>query len=114
MSISRVIAAVALLIIVMAIIAFAFMNPGERVAINLGWRSYVDVPLTLALFLAFAIGVILAGVYTIYYFVGLGLTVRRLKKKNRSLEKELLAIRNLPLEDSLEEPGAQGGKEVAP
>ena len=53
MNISRVIAAIALLIITIAIIAFAVMNPGERVAINLGWVAYENVPLILALFLAF-------------------------------------------------------------
>ena len=114
MTISRVIAAVALLIIAIAVIAFAVLNPGERVAINLGWRSYTDVPMILALFIAFVIGIVLAFIYSLYYFVDLGLAVRRLKKKNRSLEKELVAIRNLPLEESLEEPKAEAGKEVAP
>jgi hypothetical protein len=32
--------------------------------------------------------------------------VRRLKKKNKEIEKELVAIRNLPLEESLEDRGS--------
>ena len=114
MSISRVIAAIALLIIALSVIAFVVLNPGERVAVNLGWRSYTNVPMVVTLFIAFAIGIVLAFVYCLYYFVDLGLTVRRLKKKNRSLEKELVAIRNLPLEESPEESGREEGKEVAP
>jgi len=103
MNISRVIAAIALLIITLAIIAFAVMNPDERVSINLGWQTFENVPLVLALFIAFVIGVALTLLYTLYYFIDLGLTVRRLKKRNRLLEEELVALRNLPIEESFEE-----------
>ena len=40
MSLSRVIAAVVLLVVFLAIIAFAIINPGERVMIDLGWRAW--------------------------------------------------------------------------
>jgi uncharacterized integral membrane protein len=113
MNVSRVVAAVALLIITIAIIAFAVMNPGERVIINLGWVSFRDVPMILALFLAFVIGIALTLLYCLYYFVDLSLNARRLKKRNKALEAELLAIRNLPIDESLEDvqPGIR--KEVA-
>ena len=114
MNLSRVVAAVALLVITMAIIAFAVMNPGERVVIHLGWQTYTNVPMILALFMAFVIGIILTLIYSLYYFVDLGLTVRKLKSRNKTLEKELLAIRSLPLEDSPDEPEPGAGKEVAP
>lgn len=114
MNISRVIAAIALLVITMAIIAFAVMNPGERVMIHLGWGTYSNVPMILALFISFVIGIVLTLVYSLYYFVDLGLTVRKLKRQNKTLEKELLAIRSLPLEDSPDESGPGAGKEVAP
>lgn len=114
MNVSRVIAAIALLIITMAIIAFAVMNPGERVMIHLGWRTYIDVPMILALFIAFVIGIVLTLIYSLYYFVDLGLTVRRLKSKNKTLEKELLAIRSLPLDESADEVTPGAGKDVAP
>jgi hypothetical protein len=67
----------------------------------------------LALFIAFVIGIVLTLIYTLYYFVDLGLTVRKLKSRNKTLEKELLAIRNLPLEDSPDDAGPGAGKEVA-
>lgn len=114
MNLSRVVAAVALLVITMAIIAFAVMNPGERVLVHLGWQTYTNVPMILALFIAFVIGIVLTLIYSLYYFVDLGLTVRKLKSRNKTLEKELLAIRSLPLEDSPDEPGPGAGKEVAP
>jgi uncharacterized integral membrane protein len=112
MNISRVIAAIALLIITIAIIAFAVMNPGERVAISLGWVAYEGVPLILALFIAFVIGIVLTALYSLYYFVDMGLNVRRLKKRNRDLEEELVALRNLPLEEPVDESQTREGKEV--
>jgi uncharacterized integral membrane protein len=112
MNISRVIAAIALLIITIAIIAFAVMNPSERVAINLGWIGYEGVPLILTLFIAFVIGIVLTILYCLYYFIDMGLNIRRLKKRNRDLESELVALRNLPLEESMEESEPQEGKEV--
>jgi uncharacterized integral membrane protein len=112
MNISRVIAAIALLVITIAIIAFAVMNPGERVSINLGWIAYEGVPLVLTLFIAFVIGVVLTILYCLYYFIDMGLNVRRLKKRNRDLENELVALRNLPLEEPIDENEPQEGKEV--
>jgi uncharacterized integral membrane protein len=112
MNISRVIAAIALLIITVAVIAFAVMNPSERVGISLGWVAYNDVPLILALFVAFLVGIILTVLYSLYYFIDMGLNVRRLKKRNRDLEDELVALRNLPLEEPMEGNESQEGKEV--
>ncbi len=104
MNLPRVIAAIALLIVTLAIIGFAIMNAGPKIdSVNLGMGRYYDVPLVVALFVAFVVGVVVTLLYCLYYFIDLGLTVRRLKKKNKQLEKELVAIRNLPLEESLEE-----------
>jgi uncharacterized integral membrane protein len=112
MTVSRFVAAVAMLIILIAIVAFVVRNPGERVVIDLGWRVYHDVSLVYALFGAFFVGIVLTLLYTLYYFIGLGFTVRRLKKRNRDLERELIALRNLPIEESLEGEESDQGKEV--
>ena len=117
MNVSRAIAAIALLVVTIAIVAFAVMNPGERVVVNLGFRAFYDVPMILALFVAFVIGVALTLLYCLYYFVDMGLNVRRLKKRNRDLEAELVAIRNLPIEEALNGIAPLEdveGKEVAP
>ena len=117
MNVSRAIAAIALLVVTMAVVAFAVMNPGERVIVNLGFRTFYDVPMILALFVAFLIGVALTLLYCLYYFVDMGLNARRLKKRNRDLETELVSIRNLPIEEALGDIGPLGdaeGKEVAP
>jgi uncharacterized integral membrane protein len=117
MNVSRAIAAIALLVVTMAVVAFAVMNPGERVVVNLGFRTFYDVPMILGLFIAFLIGVALTLLYCLYYFVDMGLNVRRLKKRNRDLETELVAIRNLPIEEALGDIGPLEdveGKEVAP
>jgi len=103
MNVSRAIAAIALLVVTIAVVAFAVMNPGERVVINLGFRTFYDVPMILALFVAFVIGVALALLYCLYYFIDMGLAVRRLKRRSRDLETELVAIRNLPIEEALDD-----------
>ncbi len=108
MTVSRVIAAIALLIVLLAVMAFAVMNPDQRVTINLGFTKYTDVPLVWALFISFVIGILVTLLYCLYYFIDLGLTVRRLKKKTQELESELVAIRNLPVEEEFEE---QSGRE---
>lgn len=113
MNLLRVVAAIALLIVTIGIVSFAVMNPGERVTINLGTRTFEDIPLILALFIAFAIGVVLTLLYTLYYFVDLGLTVRRLKKQNKMLEDELIALRNLPLEEPVEVSKTDDRKDVS-
>jgi uncharacterized integral membrane protein len=114
MNISRVIAAIALLIITIAIIAFGVMNPSERVHISLGWVAYSGVPLILALFIAFVIGIVLTVLYSLYYFIDMGLNIRRLKRRNKDLEDELVALRNMPLEEPAEDNDAKEGKEVLP
>jgi uncharacterized integral membrane protein len=114
MNISRVIAAIALFIITIAIIAFATMNSGDVVGINLGWVAYERVPLIWALLGAFVIGIGLTLLYCLYYFIDMGLNVRRLKKRNRNLEDELVALRNLPIEEPADETEPGEGKEVQP
>ena len=112
MNISRVIAAIALLIITVAIIAFAVMNPSEHVRINLGWVAYEGVPLILGLFVAFVIGIGLTILYCLYYFIDMGLNIRRLKRRNRDLENELVALRNMSLEEGQDEGGDMARKDV--
>jgi uncharacterized membrane protein len=118
MNFSRGIAAIALLVIVIALVAFSYYNMGQSVDVRLLWfRTFYGMDLNLALLGAFVLGVALTLLYCLYYFVDLGLNVRRLKKRNRALESELAAIRNLPIEEAL---GCAGlgeeteGKEVAP
>lgn len=118
MNFSRGIAALALLVIVIALVAFSYYNMGQSVDIRLLWlRTFYGLDLNLALLAAFVLGVALTLLYCLYYFIDLGLTVRRLKKRNRALESELVAIRNLPIEEALGGAGLEEepeGKEVAP
>jgi len=118
MNVSRAVAAIALLVVVTALVAFSAYNTGQPVDVKLFWfRIYYGVPLIVVLFAAFAIGVALTLLYCLYYFIDLGLNLRRLKKRNRDLEAELVAIRNLPIEEALGQIKPQeefDGKEVLP
>lgn len=117
MNFSRGIAAIALLVVLIALVAFSYYNIGQSVDIRLLWfRTFYGIDLNLALLGAFVLGVVLTLLYCLYYFVDIGLTVRRLKKRNRALEAELVAIRNLPIEEALgdiaQEQEEPEGKEV--
>jgi len=102
MNVSRAVAAIALLVVVIALIAFSAYNTGQFVDVNLFWfRVYYGVPMIVVLFAAFAIGVGLTLLYCLYYFIDMGLSLRRLKKRNRDLEAELVTIRNLPIDEAL-------------
>lgn len=119
MNFSRGIAAIALLIVVIALMAFPYFNHDQLVDISLWrFRTFYGVDVNVALLGAFLLGVALTLLYCLYYFVDIGLTVRRLKKRNRALEAELVAIRNLPIEEALGDVGQEEeqpeGKEVAP
>jgi uncharacterized integral membrane protein len=118
MNVSRAVAAIALLVVVIALIAFSAYNTGQPVDVKLFWfRVYYGVPLIVVLFAAFAIGVGLTLLYCLYYFIDLGLNVRRLKKRNRDLEAELVTIRNLPIDEALRDIKPEeefDGKEVLP
>jgi hypothetical protein len=113
MNLSRVIAGILLLVFVIAMGLFFSRNAGDHiVTIDLLYWKVYDIDFIWPVFVAFMIGVILTLLYCLYYFIGFGLRIRRLKKDNKSLEKELLALRNLPLDDSLDDLRADAGKEV--
>jgi uncharacterized integral membrane protein len=60
---------------------------------------YTDIPLTVVLFAAFALGMFLAFLMTLFsYLKGLA-TMGRLERENQSLKQELRSLRNLPLEN---------------
>ncbi len=45
-------------IIIIAILGFTIGNSYQRVVINIGAKTYPDVPLILALFIAFCVGIV--------------------------------------------------------
>ncbi len=88
------------LVIMIAVVGFAILNVGGRASeIRLPGAVYTDLSLTVVLFAAFALGMLLAFLMTLFsYLKGLA-NMGRLQRENQSLKQELRSLRNLPLED---------------
>lgn len=99
----RVVTSALLFLFVLAMVAFAVLNPEDRVDIQLGFGHFADVPLVLALGIAFGVGVAFTLLFVVAHLVDLYGTIRAIKRENRDYRKELTDLRNLPLE---EEEGA--------
>jgi uncharacterized integral membrane protein len=120
MSFARIVFLILLLVVLFAAVAFAVLNPGQRVDVDLYWRYFADVPLVQSLFIAFVAGGVLAFLYAGMVFIDFQRRIRRLQKDKRRMERELMALRTLPLEESPEpersrpEPltGIVGGREA--
>ena len=88
------------LLIMIAVVGFAILNVNGRVSeIRLPGTAYLDLPLTVVLFAAFALGMFLAFLLTLVHWLKGRAAMSRLTRENQSLKQELRSLRNLPLED---------------
>lgn len=88
------------LLIMVAVVGFAILNVNGRVTeIRLPGTVYTDLPLSIALFAAFALGMLLAFLLTLVNYLKSRAAMGRLSRENQSLKLELRSLRNLPLED---------------
>jgi uncharacterized integral membrane protein len=88
------------LLIMVLVVGFAILNVNGRASeIRFPGATYVDLPLTVVLFAAFALGMFLAFLLTLIHHLKGRAALGRLARENESLKQELRALRNLPLED---------------
>jgi uncharacterized integral membrane protein len=88
------------LLIMVAVVGFAILNVNGRASeIRFPGATYVDLPLTVVLFAAFALGMFLAFLLTLIHHLKGRAALGRLARENESLKQELRALRNLPLQD---------------
>jgi uncharacterized integral membrane protein len=88
------------LIIMVLVVGFAILNVNETVtAVNLPGRVYRMLPSNIALFAAFAIGMLTAFLLTLAQQLKTRARVSRVQRENQDLKRELDGLRNLPLED---------------
>ena len=88
-----------LLIVFLAFLGFSFQNAYQVTTVNIAGNQYNSVPLIVALYVAFAIGVIFWFVVSIFQYLRSTSQISDLKRKNRQLLEEIKALRNLPLEE---------------
>jgi uncharacterized integral membrane protein len=95
--VGRIVTSFLFLVILFLVLGIAVLNPSPRVDLNLFFGTYYEVPLVLALFVAFLVGSLLTFLYLLVHTVKLQLRVRDLKIRIRQYEKELIALRNIPV-----------------
>jgi len=93
-----------ILILVVTITWFAMINSSERATVSLGtsFLTFYDVPLVLLLFEAFVLGAIVWFIVAIFHEVTLRRAMRRLRRENADLNKEIAGLRKISL-DSIEQ-----------
>ena len=96
---------VVLLLVVVAMIGFAVLNPGQRLEVDL-WLAgkWADVPLVEIVFIAFVLGVGVGLLFMVFSVVDLRAQLSGAKRSGQRLEGELTSLRNLPLEEEEEIP----------
>ena len=86
---------------VIAFLIFGFANLAERVTVTLfpNGRTWSDVPLIIALLVAFAFGMFTWFLYSIFQELKVKQELRRARRDAQRLREELKALRNLPVRD---------------
>jgi uncharacterized integral membrane protein len=92
-------------VLIIALLGFTIQNSYQRVVINIGAKTYDNVPLIFVIFIAFCVGIIFWFVISVVQYLRLSSQLVEQKKKLRNLGEELTTLRNLPLEEPDEKPG---------
>ena len=97
----RVLRALLVVALVVAVIFFAVENPNQYVTIKLPFvPPYPSVSLLFALFVAFLVGGVAGCALAVLWVVELQTKLREARRQTRRLSGELTSLRNLPLEET--------------
>ena len=89
--------------VIVFILLFSLQNQEMQVRMYLfGWESPL-MPLYFALFIAFVVGIFVWFIVAAFQILHLRGDLRDCRRENKALQKELTALRNLPLEENLGE-----------
>jgi hypothetical protein len=78
---------------------FSIENSVQKVSIEFWKYRLTDVPMVLALFVSFILGVTAWFLYSIIQILQIKTEVRGLRRKNQHLSKELADLRNMSIEE---------------
>ena len=96
--------AVLIAIVVILVVAFAYNNfkPEQTVDVYLQpiFSNYVDVPLVTVVFWSFVSGLVVSLLLYITTYIKLSVQVHGARRRVRSLENEVVILRNRPIEES--------------
>lgn len=90
---------VLILVIIVILLWFSLQNLDQIVTVEF-WKYQVrDVPLIMALFVAFIVGAVSWFLVSIVQFVQLKAEIRNIRRENGRLRRELSNLRNLSIEE---------------
>jgi uncharacterized integral membrane protein len=85
-------------VFVIVLLGFAFLNPSQTVDVNLLFRRYYDIQLTIVVLLSVILGMALMLSLSVYHDVKIRSQMRRLRYEKKKFEEELVTLRTTPLE----------------
>lgn len=106
----RVIWALLGVVLIAVLLGFSVYNAQERVAVNILNTRYINVPLIYVTYWAFIFGMVLSFIVLAKVLFRQAAELRRTRKSVSSLNGEISALRNRPIEESPDK-FLQSGKE---
>jgi uncharacterized integral membrane protein len=85
------------------LILFATQNVSETVNVEFfGWQTKNPLPLWVALYTSFLVGIFVWFIGSIYKILQLKSEVRKIKKENEELKGEIDELRNIPIDEEID------------
>jgi len=91
-----------IVIVILAILGFSLQNQDQKVQIRVGGYTSPEMPLYFALYIAFAMGILVFLLISIYNLLQLKTEISRHRRDNRRLKEELDRLRNLSIDEDIE------------
>lgn len=88
-----------IVVVLLSLLGFSLQNQDQRVIIHVASYTSPEMPLYFALYLAFALGIIVFFLISIYNLLQLKAEIAKQKRENRKLRTELNRLRNISIVD---------------
>jgi uncharacterized integral membrane protein len=82
------------------IIGFAFLNPGQKVDVDLFIKHYYGIQLAIVVLFSILAGMFLMFSLSVFHDIKIRTQARKLRQENRRLSDELAALRTSPFHEA--------------
>ena len=86
-------------LLLVLIIGFAFLNPGQKVEVDLFFTQYLEVQLAIVVLFSILTGMFLMFSLSVFHDIRIRTRARRLRNENIRLSEELTTLRTSPFQD---------------
>lgn len=99
-------------LLMLIVLAFAYYNHEQTASVQIfNWVSPI-LPLYLILYAAFAVGILVGIVISIFNIIKFKSRTHRLQKENKKIKEELNRLRNASIEEELEPSESDEDEEI--